>query len=127
LNLRDVKPSKLSEDELAEVETIIEQAIMENNEQQSKNLENHNISYPDNQGTETGFELETKRVKRQYEPVMNKNGQKEVYINFLCTDWECEKWKSAIILVNDGGNSYFNLKMNLETKTYSELTIIGYA
>jgi len=49
LIFKDCKPTTLSEKELAEIETIIEKAIIENNDQQHKNLENHNKEYPDNQ------------------------------------------------------------------------------
>lgn len=124
---KDAKPSTLTENELVEIENIIETAIKENNARQKGNLERHNKEFPDNQWIETGFELTTKDFKRQYVPVVNKNGQKVVWINFFCNDWESDSWKSDILIVNDGGNCYFNLKVNLDTKTYSELSINGYA
>lgn len=122
-----VEPTNLSRSELAEVEEIIQVAVKENNEQQRKNLKEHNGNHSDNKWTETGFELELEGFKRQYVPVINKDGQKEIWINFFCDDWESGNWKSEIMMVNDGGNCYFNLKVNLETKTYSELRINGYA
>ena len=124
---QDAKPTNLSKNELAEIEKIIEIAIKENNEQQQRNLEKHNREYPDTQWTETGFELKTERYKRQYVPAINSNGQKEVWINFFCEDWNNSNWKSEIVFVLDGGNCFFNLKVNLETLTYSELFINGYA
>jgi hypothetical protein len=124
---KDAKPTTLSENELFEIEKIIDQAVKENNERQLKRLETHNKEYPDNKWTETGFELETKGFKRQYVPVINSDGQKVIWINFFCDDWGSENWKSDIMFVLDGGNCYFNLKVNLETKTYSDLSINGYA
>ncbi len=124
---KDAKPTTLTENELAEIESIIEKAVRENNEQQQENLEKHNTENPDNQWTETGFELSTKGFKRQYVPVINSEGQKEIWINFFCDDWGSENWKSELMEVDDGGNCYFNLKVNLETMTYSELYINGYA
>jgi len=124
---KDAKPTTLSENEISEIEKIIEQAVKENNEQQRERLEKHNKENPDNQWTETGFELKTKGFKRQYIPVINSEGEKEIWINFFCDDWGSENWKSEIMIVHDGGNCYFNLKVNLETKTYSELSINGYA
>lgn len=123
----DAKPTTLSENELSEIESIIGKAVKENNEQQLQELETHNNEYPDNKWTETGFELKTKGFKRQYVPVINKDGQKEIWINFFCNDWGNENWKSDIMEVDDGGNCYFNLKVNLETKSFSELSINGYA
>lgn len=87
----------------------------------------HHKEYPDNPWTETGFELETKGYKRQYVPVINSDGQKDTWINFFCAEWRSENWKSSIIIVDDGGNCFFNLKVNLATKMYSELYINGYA
>lgn len=121
---KDVQPTTLSEIELAEIEKIIDQAVEESNDQQ---LEIYNIEHPDNQLTETGYELDTKRYKRQYIPVTNRDGEKEVWINFFCNDWENDRWKSDLVLVLDGGNCYFSLKVNLKTKTYSDLCINGYA
>lgn len=124
---KDAELTTLSENELDEVEKIIEQAIKENNEQQRESLEKHNTIYPNDRWTETGFELKTKGFKRQYVTVINDKGQKEIWINFFCNDWGSENWKSDLMEVNDGGNCYFNLKVNLEKKTYSELYINGYA
>jgi hypothetical protein len=122
---KDAKLTTLSDNELDEIEKIIEHAVKENNEQQRESLEKHNTEYPDNQWTETGFELKTKGFKRQYVTVINDKGQKEIWINFFCDNWGSENWKSDLMEVNDGGNCYFNLKVNLEKKTYSELYING--
>ncbi|MEM6297532.1 MAG: hypothetical protein AAF740_02480 [Bacteroidota bacterium] len=124
---KDSKPTTLTKSELAEVEIIIEKAIKENNDQQRETLEIHNRQYPDNQWKETGYELEKKRFKRQYVPVINSDGQKEIWINFFCSDLGSENWKSDIMIVLDGGNCYFNLKVNLKTRSYSGLSVNGYA
>lgn len=119
-------PTNISKKELAEVEEIIQKAIAENNEKQRKILERYNKKHPDNQRTETGFELDTKGFKRQYVPVINQNGEKEVWINFSCDGWGSKYWKLELMEMADGGNCYFNLKVNLETGTYSDLRINGY-
>jgi hypothetical protein len=124
---KDAKPTKLSQKELSEIEKIIEKAIGENNKQQQEYLEMHNNKYPDNQWTKTGFELKTIGYKRQYVPVINDKGQKEIWINFFCDGWGIKNWKSDLMVFDDGGNCAFNLKVNLETMTYSELHINGYA
>jgi hypothetical protein len=124
---KGAEQTELSKSELVEIEKIIENAVVENNKQQNDELTKHNNTYPDNQWTETGFELKTKGFKRQYVPVINENGEKEVWINFFCDDWGSENWKSDILMVHDGGNCYFNLKVKLTNKTYSELSINGYA
>ena len=124
---KEVKQAELSKSELTKVEEIIEIAVNENNERQKNKLIKHNETNPDNQRIKTGFELKLKGCKRQYVPLINKKKKKEIWINFFCDDWGSKNWKSDIFMVNDGGNCYFNLKVNLTTKTYSELRINGYA
>jgi len=124
---KGVKQTELSKSELMEIEKIIESAVEENNKQQNDELIKHNNTYPDNQLTKTGYELKLEGFKRQYVPVINEKGEREIWVNFFCDDWGSKNWKSGLIRVKDGGNCYFNLKVNLETKTYSELSINGYA
>jgi hypothetical protein len=113
---KNVKPTRISQIELNEIEEILKVAIIENNVSQKIELEKHNKEYPKNKWTETGFELTTAGFKRQYVPVINEKGEKEVWINFFCDDWGNENWKKEIMIVHDGGNCYFNLKVNLSTK-----------
>src|SRR5690606_25239491 len=124
---QDGTPTNISERELVEIEEIIQKAVAENNEQQRKYLNERNKKYPENQRSKTGFEIKTEGYKRQYVAVLNNRGQKEVWINFFCDDWGNDDWKSDIMIVDDGGNCYFSLKVNLATKKYYELYINGYA
>ena len=123
----NVKPTELTQSELIEIENILKIAVKENNEKQIINLKKHNEEYPKNKWSETGFEIKLKGKKRQYVPIINEKGEKEVWINFFCNDWKSDNWRKDLKLVHDGGNCYFNLKVNLTNKTYSELGINGYA
>ncbi len=69
--------------------------------------------------------LPLKRYYRQYVVVKNENGEKEVYINFMCqlVSLDFADWKKVLIDVADGGNCYFNVKINLSSKTYYNLMI----
>lgn len=118
--------SDLSQTELIEAEKILKKAVKENNEIQKQNLKIHNEKYPENKWTETGYELDLNKFQRQYWPVINENGEKVVWINFFCSDNESIS-TDTIVMVLDGGNCYFNIKINLTNKTYSELSINGYA
>lgn len=126
-SFKNAKPTKLDQSELVEIEEIIGIAITENNQKQDEELIEHNNTYPENQLTETGYELKLDGFKRQYVSVINQKGEKEIWINFFCNDWNSDKWKSELMIVKDGGNCYFNIKVNLTKKTYSELNINGYA
>lgn len=66
------------------------------------------------------------KFKRQYVSVINKNGEKEVWINCLCQT-HGDGWKTSVILVDDGGNCYFNLKINLTREKCYDLGVNGHA
>lgn len=56
--------------------------------------------------------------KRQYIPIINKKGEKEVWINCFRNAYD-QDWKKEIISVRGGGDGFFNLKVNLaQNKCY---------
>ena len=123
---KNAKPTNLTKSEIEKIEPILEKAIAENNERQKEYVKNHNEKNPKYQMTENGFELDlNKTYYRQYFPVLNEKGEKEIWINFICS--LKDNWKTDLIIVMDGGNCYFNIKINLTNKTYSELSINGQA
>jgi hypothetical protein len=50
--------------------------------------------------------------RRQYAAVVNKQGNKEVWINFFCSSFNLD-WKHRAIVVDDGGRCFFQLKIDL--------------
>ena len=72
------------------------------------------------------IDLNRKNYRKQLVVVTNKFGQKEVWVNCFC--WiDNDKWKTRIFSVHDGGNCYFNFKINLTTKTYDDFSVNGAA
>lgn len=63
--------------------------------------------------------------KRQYAGVTIK-GRKVIYGNFFCTDSEMN-WTSEWIFILDGGDCYFQLQFDVESGTFTELTVNGEA
>jgi hypothetical protein len=59
--------------------------------------------------------------------VTNKKGEKEVWVNCFCDTWNSNRWKTEILFVEDGGNCYFNFRINLATKKYHDLGVNGEA
>ena len=70
--------------------------------------------------------IDLKKYKRQYIAVANNKGEKEVWINCFCGDWDKDSRLNPV-LVMDGGKCYFNLKINLTTKQSYDLMINGEA
>lgn len=72
------------------------------------------------------IDLKNRSYRKQLIVVTNKSGQKEVWVNCFCRV-NNDKWKTRILAVLDGGNCYFNFKINLATKKYFDLGVNGVA
>ncbi|OQP47724.1 hypothetical protein [Niastella populi] len=67
------------------------------------------------------IDLKKRNYRKQLIVVTNKNGQKEVWVNCFCYTWGSDKWKTEILGVDDGGNCYFNFKINLATRKFYDM------
>jgi len=66
------------------------------------------------------------QYNRQFVGAINSKGEKIIWINCLILAGDNFKnWKTDIIMVNDGGNAFFNVRVNLITNTYYDLMING--
>lgn len=65
----------------------------------------------------------------QFAGAILENGDKVIWINCFCyVDNEYfRKWKEDFIMVDDGGNCFFNVKVNLNTNGYFDLMVNGNA
>ncbi|MER2999584.1 hypothetical protein [Pontibacter populi] len=64
--------------------------------------------------------------KIQYVPYLNEKGEKEIWINGFCNDFD-KDWRRKIIHVFDGGNCYFTIRLNLTTGERLGIGTNGYA
>lgn len=125
---KNAKPATLNSEDLAEIEKILQRSIADNNQEERKRLQQQNLENPENQRTETGYEIDDlSRYRRQYVPVINEKGEKVVWVNLFCNYRSKEDWRTDIVMTSDGGNCFFELKVNLTTKTYSDFYVNGYA
>ena len=76
---------------------------------------------------EWSIDLKKNNYRKQLIAVTNKKGEKEVWVNCFCHTWDNNNWKKDILLVHDGGNCYFNFKVNLVTKKFYDLSVNGEA
>ena len=70
--------------------------------------------------------LKKNNYRSQIIAVTNSRGEKEVWINCFCETHGID-WKTKLILVSDGGDCYFNLKINLKKNICYNLIINGEA
>jgi hypothetical protein len=72
------------------------------------------------------YAVARKGYNLQLVAVTNEHGEKEVWVNAICKR-STDNWRSGIVMVMDGGNCYYHMKVNLSKKTYYDFGVNGYA
>ena len=121
---KDNKPTGLTNDDLLKIETILNQCVNDYNPDQERQFKEINDKHPEYKLDKKNFIIDLTRYKRQYVATMNSKGEKEVWINCLCNTHDLN-WRTERIEVKDGGNCFFNLKINLTTGQYFEIMVNG--
>jgi len=120
--------------------SILTICVTNYNIEQEKRFQEICSRYPDTKFDKNHFVIDLTRYYRQYICVTNERGEKEVWINFHCAEFFFNSldnidetiellsaWKAGKLVVLDGGNCFFNLKINLTTKKYYDLSVNGEA
>lgn len=121
---KDSKPTDLTNDDLLKTEKILNNSINDYNPDQERQFKEINDKHPEYKLDKKNFTIDLTSYKRQYVAVINSKGEKEVWVNCFCNTWN-KNWETNLIMVHDGGNCYFNLKINLTTGQYYELMVNG--
>jgi hypothetical protein len=108
-------PSTLTQSDIEKIEALLITCVTHYNNKLSAD----NKQY-------FAIDLAKEKYKRQYVAVINNKGDKEVWINCLCRT-HGDNWRTSIILVDDGGNCFFNLKINLTKEQCYDLSVNGLA
>lgn len=111
---KDVISTKLALDDYKKIDNLLEKCVNDHNKHTSENdFKINNLS----------------SYKRQYIAVINSSGETEVWINCFCDYYDSDflDWKKYIVFIRDGGNCFFNVKVNLTTTQYYDLRVNGYA
>ena len=123
---RNDTPATLSTKEINDIEDILKLFVAEYNAAQEKYIAETQLKLPDHKLANEDFMIELKNYSRQYVPVINAKGEKEIWVNCFCiisgTDW-----RERVVIVDDGGKCFFNLKVNLTTRTYYDESVNGEA
>jgi len=113
--------ASLTQSDIDLIDSLLNTCVVTYNKEQSDNMEKLPKEY---QQPEFVLIDSLKKYKRQYLPYIDSNGQKTVWINCFCTG--SVYWKTQVFSVKDGGKCFFNLKVNLTTKTCLDLYVNGY-
>lgn len=123
---KDSKPAELNLSEVKEIELLLSKCIDAYNPKQLKKFEKDNKENPGYKISKTQYIIDLKRYDRQFVAILNSKGEKEVWVNCFCII-SSNSWKRHIFQVDDGGNCFFNVKINLNKKTYYKLRVNGIA
>ncbi|MEX6690896.1 hypothetical protein QTN47_25530 [Danxiaibacter flavus] len=108
-------PTSLTQNDIYDIDSLLIACVT-----------NYNNSL-DKDHKEWSIDLNKNNYRKQLIAVTNKKGEKEVWVNCFCYTWDNKNWKTNILLVADGGNCYFNFKINLATKKFYDLGVNGVA
>lgn len=121
---KESKPTELTNVDLIKIETILNKCINAYNPEQERQFLEISKKHPRYKLNKKNFCIDLTRYKRQYVAVLNSKGEKEVWVNCFCDPWDSD-WRKYLIIVKDGGNCFFNLKINLTTGNYYNLIVNG--
>jgi hypothetical protein len=124
---KDYRKCEITSYDLALIDSLFNICINNYNRQQEQAFSDFKRKNPGTVLTKNDFVIKDfKYHKRQYIPYINSKGEKIVWINCFCSvDRNSDDWKNELIFVLDGGNCYFNLKINLNTKKSFDLIVNG--
>lgn len=121
---QDSKPTDLTNDDLQKIEPILNKCVQDYNHDQERQFKEIMDKHPEYKLDKKNFIIDLTQYKRQYVAILNSKGEKEVWVNCFCNTWN-SAWKKEIIFAKDGGNCYFNMKINLTTGQYYQLVVNG--
>jgi hypothetical protein len=122
----NVQNIELSDTDIENIERLIIEFIDEYNLEQEKYYNEFKKDNTELEIKKNSFIIELKRYKRQYVAVINENNEKEVWVNCFCDNLGIN-WKKNLVFVLDGGNCFFNLKINLTKEKCYALMVNGEA
>ncbi|WP_026905467.1 hypothetical protein [Pedobacter glucosidilyticus] len=114
----EFKSTELTKADLKLIDDLLNEAVNGFNKRQEKRRKD---------GKTFGSPIDLKKYKRQYIAHKNKEGTREVWINCFCRSHDDTKWKTELVVVEDGGSCFFNLKIDLTNKQYFEFSVNGLA
>ncbi|MFD2717854.1 hypothetical protein ACFST9_03960 [Hymenobacter monticola] len=116
----------LSTAELRSVEVLLKQCVAEHNLTQEREFQEMVKAHPEIQFKRENYFINVANYERQLVPFLNAKNEKVVWVNCSCGRSKNGVPKE-IIEVMDGGNCYFNVKINLTKQTWYDMMVNGSA
>jgi hypothetical protein len=105
---KNAKPTDLNKADIKSVDSLAKLAVLKYN---------RTSKYP--------IERKLSRYYKQLIAVVNKKGEKLVWLNCMCNVDDGLKWRKGRVIVSDGGTCFFQLKVNLTKKETYDFYVNG--
>lgn len=117
--------AELTVEEVQLVNDLLNKAVAEQNKAEEKDFQKMVKLFPEAAQHRENYFIDLTRYKRQFIAVLNAKGEKEVWANCFCNT--SLNWRKEEVVVYDGGNCYFNVKINLTEATWYDMMVNGEA
>jgi hypothetical protein len=104
----------LSDKEIVECENLLRLYIVDYNAEATKKFEEVKRKYPNVKFSISDFTIDLSKYGRQYMSVVSDLGERVVYVNCFCDPTEFSYRDKELVQVEDGGNCFFNFRVNLK-------------
>jgi hypothetical protein len=123
----DCTQATLNNEDFANIERVLSFCVNKYNRSQNTVYREIVKKLPDQDLRIDDYVIDLKRYYRQYVVVFNKRGEKEVWVNCFCNIQSQENWREKAVIVMGGGNCFFNVRINLTRKSFSDFMVNGLA
>ena len=128
----DYKVVQLNKSDIFESENLLKDYINQYNIKGTKRLDSlkryfQEVKHKNVQLYEDPFRIDLRKYGRQYIAVKNKENHIIVYLNCFCNPSEFDYRKKDWVFVFDGGNCFFQMKIDLTDKKVIEFSENGVA
>lgn len=117
-----MKPDSLSKADFPIIDELLQTCIAAYNPEQEVKFNILNTEHPEFKLQKTNFIIDLSKYQRQYMSYIDTTGDRIVWVNCFCKTLEND-WKNTPIVVADGGNCFFNVKINLTKQSYTDLFV----
>ena len=124
-DFKKYKSAKLNNEDLIEIERLLKLSVINYNSNQIMRIPNYQKKYPDIVVKEENVTINLDNYKRQYIPYINENGEKLVWVYCIINTRVHKQWEKEVLYAAGGGDSYFWVTINLNSKTQKDFSING--
>ncbi|WBO85567.1 hypothetical protein [Hymenobacter yonginensis] len=111
--LKGAASTQLTAEDIDEVYRLVQGAVDKYNTEQAHLGHKHSA-------------VDLRRYRLQLIPALNAKGEKAVWVNAFCSNAPTN-WEKSLVVVNDGGNCFFQVSVNLLWKKWSDFGANGEA